>query len=82
MQSRRPTWPSPTTTTWSRRGTARRPARPVSRRSISRLTIPAVNIASSTSAISIVKLMNTLNHFGPSLTLSFGSTVTSVFDAP
>ena len=44
-QSRGPTWPSPTTTTWSRRGTARRPIRPVSRESTSRLIRPPVKHA-------------------------------------
>ena len=72
----------PTTTTWSRRGTARRPNSPVSRRSISRLTRPAVNDASNTSAASIETVRNAFSPFGPSATLSLGSTVTSVFAAP
>ena len=70
------------TTTWSRRGTARRPNSPVSRRSISRFTRPAVNDASSTSAASIETVRKLLSHFGPPATLSFGSTVTSVLAAP
>ena len=53
MHRRRPTWPSPTTTTWSERGTARRPSRPVRLRPISRSTSPPVNAAANSSATSI-----------------------------
>ena len=72
----------PTTITWSRRGTARSPISPVSRRPISRLTMPAVKKASNTSATSIRTATSVLNHPGPPVTLSLGSTVTSVFAAP
>ena len=72
----------PTTTTWSRRGTARRPNSPVSRRLMSRFTSPAVNEASKTSAASIETVRKSLRPFGPSATSSLGSTVTSVLAAP
>ena len=75
--SRRPTCPSPTTTTWSRRGTARRPSRPVSRESTSRLISPPVKHAADSSVSSIEATIETLNHFGPSSMAGFGPTVAS-----
>ena len=82
MHSRSPTWPSPTTTTWSERGTARRPSSPVRLRPISRSTRPPVNAAANSSATSMLSEIVTLNHSGPCWTSGFGSTVTSVLTAP
>ena len=41
-----------------------------------------MNAAANSSAISILTEIVTLNHFGPSSTSGFGSTVTSVLTAP
>ena len=81
-QSRSPTCPSPTTTTWSRRGTARRPISPVRRESTSRLISPPVKHAADSSVSSIEATIVTLNHFGPSSTAGFGPTVASDFVEP
>ena len=75
--SRSPTCPSPTTTTWSRRGTARRPISPVSDESTSRLISPPVKHAADSSVSTIEATIATLNHFGPSSTAGFGPTVAS-----
>ena len=55
---------------------------PVSRRSTTRLTSPAVNAAASSRATSIVADVNSLYQPGPSATFGLGSTVTSVFAEP
>ncbi len=47
-----------------------------------RFTSPAVNDASKTSATSIEAVTKLLNHFGPSSTSWFGSTVATVLPAP
>ena len=49
---------------------------------MSRLTSPAVNDASTTSAHSIATVRKLFRPSGPSATSSFGSTVTSVLAAP
>ena len=67
-----PTCPSPTTTTWSERGTARRPTRPVRLRPIRRSTSPPVKAAANSSATSMLIETATLNHFGPFSTSGFG----------
>ena len=41
-----------------------------------------MNAAANSSAISMLAEITTLNHFGPTWTSGFGSTVTSVFTAP
>jgi hypothetical protein len=41
-----------------------------------------VNAAANSSATSMDSEITSLNHFGPSWTSGFGSTVTSVFTAP
>ena len=73
--SRSPTCPSPTTTTWSRRGTARRPINPVSDESTSRLISPPVKQAALNNVSTIDATIAPLNHFGPSSTAEFGPTV-------
>ena len=69
MHSRSPTCPSPTTITWSDRGTARRPSSPVRLRPISRSTSPPVNAAAKSSATSMLERDRDLEPLGPVLNL-------------
>ena len=70
------------TTTWSRRGTRAAADDPGEPPVDERFTRPAVNDASKTSVTSIEAVMKLLNHYGPSSTSWFGSTVATVLPAP